>query len=437
MVKIIKRIVEMSLHTSKYCIKTKINNKYIVYSCMSGSIIELTLDKAISLFNEKFSCFSEDELLKLKKMGFITERSEIKDLKKLRNLVVDSRSKASLGLTILTTTACNANCSYCFEKGISKCSLNKTTADNIINFIKANYHEKPMHISWFGGEPLLNYKIITYICNKLIENKIAFNSSIITNGFLANYISADIYKKWNLKKVQITLDGIGEEYNSIKKFSGVENAFDTVVKNIKYLLSCGIKVSIRLNYNPETITTTLNTIDWIYQHFGSNNPLLYVYAVNIFDCNVTHVNQYKINKDNPYLLLVEKLLKYGYVKSLKQLGFTQKKVFCGIYYNYFVINANGDIYKCEHTCGKTENVLGNVNTSFNINKEKEKKWILTDLPSKRCINCNVLPCCQGNCKSLIESFGIKKTCLEIKKYGKRLLKMIYYKQGENLHENIS
>lgn len=152
--------------------------------------------------------------------------------------------------TILTTTSCNARCFYCFEKGIPSYDMSLQTAQDVIGYIKSvsRVGEK-IHLHWFGGEPLCNADAIDVICSGLRKLDIPFVSSMTTNGFLLNEERIPKAKElWNLKKVQITLDGTEEIYNKAKAYiyPGI-NAFQTVLNNLKALETAGIFISIRLN----------------------------------------------------------------------------------------------------------------------------------------------------------------------------------------------
>ena len=95
-------------------------------------------------------------------------------------------------LTILTTSSCNARCPYCFEKGIKHSTLSIEKADKVIGFILNNYHNKPLHISWFGGEPLLEKNAICKLSEQFIRickaRCIPYTAQIVTNGFCLNDI---------------------------------------------------------------------------------------------------------------------------------------------------------------------------------------------------------------------------------------------------------
>jgi uncharacterized protein len=64
---------------------------------------------------------------------------------------------------------CNMNCSYCFEKDKNKKYINKETIDNSINFLFSNKENNYYNITFFGGEPTINPKMIDYTTNKILE----------------------------------------------------------------------------------------------------------------------------------------------------------------------------------------------------------------------------------------------------------------------------
>lgn len=96
-------------------------------------------------------------------------------------------------IVILTTTDCNARCYYCFEHGIEPLYMQEATAEAIIQYCKKNYKEKEIAITWFGGEPLLNWSIIKYITLGLIDAGYELVSHVTTNGSLVNQEILDFF----------------------------------------------------------------------------------------------------------------------------------------------------------------------------------------------------------------------------------------------------
>lgn len=149
---------------------------------------------------------------------------------------------------ILTTFDCNAKCYYCYEKD-QLCNrdlyLSEKDADKFIARLIKNQTTK-ISIGWFGGEPLVNKKIISYISQKLKDNNIDLTSSMITNGILFDEETIkQAIKLWNLKSLQITFDATGEAYEKIKQVQ--QGSYDRLIKNVILLLDNNIKISIRLN----------------------------------------------------------------------------------------------------------------------------------------------------------------------------------------------
>ena len=153
--------------------------------------------------------------------------------------------------TVLTTTACNARCAYCFESRWEPRTMTLETADRVADYMLAHSAGHPFQIDWFGGEPLVNRRVMDRICARLAEAGAVFRSGMTTNGYLLDpeTAAADV-ALWRLNACQITLDGREEAYNRIKNYvyPGV-NAYRRVIGNIHALAAAGTKVLIRLNFD--------------------------------------------------------------------------------------------------------------------------------------------------------------------------------------------
>jgi radical SAM protein with 4Fe4S-binding SPASM domain len=170
--------------------------------------------------------------------------------------LMQKRPKGIKTYTIVTTTGCNARCAYCFEQGIKPEHMTMETAEKVAQYIITHRGEhEEVKIRWFGGEPLYNFKVMDCICTRLQENNIKFKSDIITNGYLfSDRMVEKASQLWNLKRIQITIDGTEENYNRIKAYihtNGI-NPYLRVMKNIKRLLEAKIptvQIRINLDYN--------------------------------------------------------------------------------------------------------------------------------------------------------------------------------------------
>ena len=151
--------------------------------------------------------------------------------------------------TIFTTTACNASCSYCFEKGYDVYTMSLDTADRVSKYIIETRDKRaPVQLKWFGGEPLVNKEVINRISKNLIDSNVDFIGGIISNGNLLETCSDEELKDiWKVKTIQLTFDDIGIEYSKIKGLSS--DAYARLLTNIERLEKLGIRVNARIHYN--------------------------------------------------------------------------------------------------------------------------------------------------------------------------------------------
>ncbi len=184
---------------------------------------------------------------------------------------------------ILPTSACNARCFYCFEKGMRYRKMSEETVGDTLRFIRSHKPENggKIRILWFGGEPMCAADNIDRICAGLREAGIDYTAEMISNGSLFTEETAcraaDV---WKVKGIQITLDGMAEEYANRKRYAdGLKDPFGTVVRNIHLLIAAGIRVTVRLNADGDNLGELFRTADFLNGEFdGDERRRLSVYA---------------------------------------------------------------------------------------------------------------------------------------------------------------
>jgi uncharacterized protein len=295
--------------------------------------------------------------------------------------------------TVVTTLACNARCKYCYEAGIkSKKSMTNATALKIAEYI-VNHSDgnNTITLDWFGGEPLVNTKVIDLITNYLATRNFSFVSTIISNGYLLDEKMVKKAKNnWHLQGIQITLDGTEDVYNSIKNYvSAKESPYKRVLNNIKLLLKNGIQVSVRLNVGEENGDNLLELIDELNLTFGARSGLQ-IYCRALFDSDGSYSEE-KNKRIYAYINAIE--------SKLQEYEFEVGK-FCGPEMmlaqcmaddgSSILIEPNGKIGTCEHYLDS--DFFGDINTS---NREMQvlKDWhdYLDDLDI--CKDCSIYADC--------------------------------------------
>ena len=245
-------------------------------------IVEKEIDDNVLLFNS-VTC----ELLLINKKEYedfwiskkaitdgyvcIDEKIEYENIKNYRERERCTKEELTK-FVIFTTSECNARCYYCFENGHRlKQSMHKSIALDVSKYVMKNCSGK-IHLSWFGGEPLMNIEAIDVITNECRMKNRSFYSSMISNGFL---VDGDIVDKmvndWNLRWIQITIDGTEEVYNKTKNYLNVSrdiSPYNKVIDNIKLMTNKGIYVlvSLRVNMcNGESLLELLQNLSLVFR----------------------------------------------------------------------------------------------------------------------------------------------------------------------------
>lgn len=313
--------------------------------CDDGLLVYNSLTSEIILIDENdYNAPTKQDLNWLKSHWYyIDEKTHPRTLADMFRQIafVDSyanKSNKSNSYVIMTTTACNARCFYCYECGYQQKPMTDEIAKKVAKFLVQNCKQH-LHLTWFGGEPLCNINAIRIISEYLNEQGINYDASMISNGYLFNTIEIDeIKNNWKFKNVQITIDGTKEIYQAVKNYrNNDENAYERIFENIKYLLDNDIAVSIRMNVGLHNGEDILKLIRELANNF-LKYPKFHAYAVPLF-----------IGEGDPPLILTDEEADklYTNVKSacslLKDLNFSQKN-----------FNINVDDYKPFHCMADSE-----------------------------------------------------------------------------------
>ena len=276
-------VEDCNIKFSRFCVTLKVKDGVLVYNSLVRSMVLLTEEeyKNHKIFNENLVELYKNYFL-VKDDGYAESMAN-----KIQAFIITHKPKQSFEkittITILPSTGCNAKCFYCFEQGAEKKHMSIETADKVVKYIINHYNGKKVRIRWFGGEPLINEKIITYISQKLIENNINFDSTMISNCFLISEEKVSLYKEvWNLKKMSVTIDGTEDIYNNIKQFSYSGSAYKKVVNNIHILANAEIPVSIRINVGLHNIDDNEKLVYELLNEF-KNKKKVGIYLNRLYD----------------------------------------------------------------------------------------------------------------------------------------------------------
>lgn len=339
---------------SKFIKSFSVDGKTILYSNLTREIVELDAEEDLiirnlpNLYNEKMNDLIDHHILVDE--GF--SENKFADSIFSTYYLLYYKKPFINDYTILPTSACNAQCHYCFEKGNKFATMNAETTKKTCEFISKNSKGQPLQICWFGGEPLCNIKAIDEISKYLFNNKMKYKSLIITNGLL---FDANIVKRakdlWNLKKAQITLDGTEKVYNRIKSYRDktIKSPFKRVIRNIGLLLDAEIQVSVRLNVSEENYSDLFDLITFLNAEFTNKKENLYIYCSPLFDKNLEqNYRQARLDRVNSLKDYIASLDFNTYDLIFRERLTKINRNCMAVRDNSVVIGPTGRLGKCEH-----------------------------------------------------------------------------------------
>ena len=272
-----KRTEDQCYRLMTYVVQQSVDDGLLLYNTLTCSMVLLSPDEAADITAQQELI---DRWFLVPEM--YDDRKLCRQVRQMAALLTPA-PKVVTSYTILPTTGCNARCFYCYEQGTRPVTMTAETASKVVRYIVAHRGSETVHISWFGGEPLVNAKVIDQICTELNGQGVPFRSEMVSNGYLFDVDKVQRARDlWQLQKVQITLDGTAQTYNRVKAYvyRGV-NAFERVLTNIGLLTAAGIRVVIRLNVDKHNIGEMAELAELLHQHFGSNEHLS-VYSHELF-----------------------------------------------------------------------------------------------------------------------------------------------------------
>ncbi|MCM1377771.1 MAG: radical SAM protein [Clostridium sp.] len=323
------------------------------------------------------------------------DRLFVEDMEISHNVIM--YSPTTMVLTIVPTISCNLRCPYCFEENKPAGTMSVDVADNLLKFIEEHVDTRQMSVTWFGGEPLLGFEVIEYLLPKLyhLKDKKIVGHSIVTNGTLLTKEKFELFKKYPLDSIQITLDGEEETHNSKRFFPNGKGTFNLILDNIEKFAQEFPKtsISVRINVDNKNSEQYHHVADKIAERFKGKNVSTYP---GILIANKgCEDEQFFSSKD--HVEFQGKLWNkgtggYGY-PSLCSKGCSATSL------SSYIVGPSGEIYKCWEHVGNYEKVVGNITSTSYKNYGLFNDFILRGLcfSDLKCRDCSMLPICSGGC----------------------------------------
>lgn len=377
--------------------------------------IKNAIDNLLSIVDDNYLYALKDptkqeKIAKILLRQGIIVSSNLNEKEKYKELFLKHQEKdTTLSLYIVPTTDCQLDCPYCFEGHNKKNEyMTINEANKLIswtdNYLSQNNCDK-LRIIFYGGEPLLNKKTIRHILPGLKyvadTKNIKIETGILTNAEYLDYEICAFLAKYNLDRVQITLDGPEKIHDSRRYHKKTKTgSFQSIVKNIYCLLENNFieKINLRINFDKQNIELIPELFDIfvskrlekrIILSFGIITSTIPDNKENYF-CENTPGQ--KLNAEK-YLWLCSEAKKRGFSIPKEFLAgpwCTARKIHSAI------ILPNGDMLKCISLVGRDSFFFGNIKDCNNLEDKKflDFQYIDTCLDKE----CSFVPICGGGCR---------------------------------------
>jgi len=203
----------------------------------------------------------------------------------MKQILLKNKEIFEMKLTI--TTNCILRCDYCFVKKPKKLEMmDYNTAKAAIDFF-LKFGKKNKILKIYGGEPLLNFRLLKKIIPYTTKNIPLNNSltlSLCTNTVLLRPEHINFFKRYNFQ-LAISFDGKKRTHDKFRKFRDGKGSFDIVVRNLALLFKDIKKENIAANIGivPSEVRRLFDNYKYIVSLGFDTVNLEPIYGFEIWD----------------------------------------------------------------------------------------------------------------------------------------------------------
>lgn len=332
-----------------------------------------------------------------------------------------------LQILLNVTHRCNLACRYCYADygayGGPAIHMKKEIAKKSVDFLlKASENSEYCRITFFGGEPLLNFELIKYVIQYAKEQSLRYNKKVLfgmtTNGVLLDEDKIEYIQKENID-VTLSIDGPEDIQNENRPFKRNRkiNSYEIIYPNIKKFIN-EAKKNRRFFAIRSTLTKpSLLNIKKIIDFFNELNAerIKFAYAEN---------DEYPDQKDLNYMFITDEAfsrfrkdiheicnnyieakldnkkphygpLLFGALNEIER-KLKRYNICRNIGSKFVAVSVNGDIFPCHRFISFPETKIGDIWNGIDKNWLNRMKKIHI-FNSSKCSQCWLRYICGGMC----------------------------------------
>jgi len=409
----------------------KRGSKIIIYISENNSVFEPSLKKITGfllefLSNYKGKFIDEDEL----KVGLTRYKLNDRVLREFFEIgLVNDKVRGftnktdyikclkfnPASLVLVVSKNCNLRCKYCYKSNYiiqhdkSEFMDLKTALKSVDYFFEQQNDEREKKIIFFGGEPLLNFKLIketvSYVEKKYISKGKNIKFIITTNGTLINKEIASylIDKKFS---ICISIDGNEKINNQNRVYKNGRGCYLDSLNGYKCIKDINSEYPVAVR---ATVTRQTNCLSEIYKHLKN----LGFFEVGVAPASIEPDSELKLSDSDLKNMLEEiKKLSEEYFNDISNYVYPKFSNLtnmlsllhkgdsfsfpCGACLGLVAVDPDGKLYPC-HRLSFDKFEIGNLSDGIDERKRELFLERALDCRNEKCSNCDIQYLCSGGC----------------------------------------
>jgi uncharacterized protein len=306
---------------------------------------------------------------------------------------------SNYAVTVLTATACNLGCNYCFQNTamadpgshapprIERASLSASLVDDTVRFVRRQQQKSSLDtvsLLLFGGEPLLNVAGCLRLLRGLRPLRLV-DAEIVTNGVLLTRNVATKLASAGLHRVQITFDGARASHDVVRTTRNGRPTYDKILRNVEQASTAVPQLAwnFRVNVSHHNLEGLEQLIEGLAP-VAAISPEVTFHLALIDDTGLGYENNvgYDAELADTFKRVNHLAIQHGMrippSKSLSECPYcAAPRGERGA-----VINADGYLYSCWENAGRDGWAVGHVSDGYDAPAAVAPKWVACDFDIK-------------------------------------------------------
>jgi uncharacterized protein len=323
-------------------------------------------------------------------------------------------------LVLNVTNQCNLACTYCYEFGSDKIAtpqgkpkyMTLETAKASVDFLlNGSGNREAVHITFFGGETLMNFKLLREVVNYATGQAAASNRritfSLTTNAtLLTDEIIA--FLSDNAIGVTVSMDGPAELQDKRRVYKNGKGSYAVIEPRLRALIAGHRTRAVTARV---TLTEGVTDVVRIYRHLKDD---LGFHEVGFAPVTASDNQAYSLDGDamagvlGDFHLLAQEWLAYalrgrmhGFTnvsETISELiSGTNKSHPCGAGLGLLGVSPSGDLSPCHRFTDADTHTLGNLTDGLDAAKREDFLTRGHVGAKYECQSCWARPLCAGGC----------------------------------------